>query len=85
MTKTADVTFRGYTGAALRAAWDLVKPSNGWKDPICALVSADVLDVVCAAIEYFTSTLPSVFIVDLDCKEFQVVSCGYNAGPSGDH
>ena len=79
------VTFRGYTGAALRAAWDKVAPKSHWKDPICALVPADILDIVCAAIEFYTSTKPSVFVVDYDCKEFVVVAAGYRNGPAGDH
>jgi hypothetical protein len=78
------VTFRGYTGATLRAAWDKVKSAD-WRDPVCALVPADILDVVCAAIEFFTATKPAVFVVDFDCKEFVVVAAGYRNGPAGDH
>lgn len=79
------VTFRGYTGTALRAAFDKVKDPADWKGSIYALVPADILDVVCAAIEFFTSTLPAVFVVDFDCKEFVVVAAGYRNGPAGDH
>lgn len=79
------VTFRGYSRAALQAAFDKVANPDDWKDSICAMVPAEVLDLVCAAIEFFTSTVPSVIVVDFACNKFVVVAAGYRLGPAGDH
>jgi hypothetical protein len=84
-TEYVNTTFRGHTWAELDAAFKKVKNPDDWKAPICALVSADDLTVVCAAIEFYTATKPKVFVVDLDCEEFLVTAAGYRLGPAGDH
>lgn len=58
------VTFRGFPGALLRYAWDLIKTKHDWKAPIAAVVPGDLVHLVCAAIAFFTATEAAVFEVD---------------------
>jgi hypothetical protein len=81
IASSVSVGYKGYPVPVLHYAWDKVKDPTDWKKPVVAVVSADILDVVVAAIEYFTVTVPTVFCVD--DETCVVVSAGYRMGSAG--
>lgn len=80
----------GYTREEMDTAFDLIKSSDHWKDPINAIIPIDLVKVCEAACEFFTAT--KLNVVDCDYKRKNktrkmawVTSIGYRAGPAGDH
>jgi len=78
-----DHTFRGYPVTDLQAAFDKVVNPDDRYAPIVAEVSIDELDIVCAAVEYFTRNIPKVLVVDMSCEKFVVF--GSRLEPEGDN
>ncbi len=77
------------THASAQAAFDRVKPAGDWKAEIDAVVevkSASELAAICAAIEYYTATIPRVTRVGgLASNRFAIKADGYRMGPAGDY
>ena len=71
-----------YTQDQLSDAFDLVAPKTHWKDPINAVVKADAVLVVVAAIRHFTGTDATISLYGAHAL---VTAMGYRAGPCGDH
>lgn len=79
----------GFSEAELTQAFDRVSPVGDWKAAIDAVVeidSASELAAICAAIEFYTATIPQVTRVGgLASKRFAIKATGYRMGPAGDH
>lgn len=59
-TETDRSPWGEFTIADLRVAFDAVAPADNWKNPICATVPAAALAITCAAIVFFTGSVPTV-------------------------
>lgn len=82
----SEYRFRGYTPAELAAAFSRVCDPDDWRAPISAWVSAGTIDVVIAAIEFFTATEPKVAGLGVMVGKPGMVlveAVGYRAGPAG--
>lgn len=75
---------RGYNYAQLKQAFDSVSDPQDWKGPIAAVMGGEAVNVVVAAIQFFTATEPKVSY-NPKTGQFVVESIGYRAGPAGDH
>jgi len=71
----------GYTEEEIEKAFDKVKNPEDWRTEIDAEVSADEVELVIVAIEYYTAT--EVGTKKLDNGNVRVVSVGYRMGPAG--
>jgi len=81
--------YDGYTKEELSSAFDSVKDASDWRSPIRADVPSSKIDVVVAAIRYYTATdpevSPSVAFGRTWPDRFNISSVGYRMGPAGDH
>ena len=59
----------------LRKAFDRVSPKN-WKEPIACSCNGEVVNIVCAAIVFFTGSIPRVQ-VDVRTMTYYVEADGY--------
>lgn len=68
--------YQGFHILDLGPAFDKVKDSEDWRNPIRAVVSAEDLGITIAAIEFFTGT--DVIVENATCGEgsFVVISEG---------
>lgn len=77
-------TYKGYTEQELQKAFKSVENPDDWKDEILAAMPGECVNVVCAAIEFYTATIPTVRL-DTCTMTYYVSSIGYRMGPAGDH
>jgi hypothetical protein len=68
----------------LRKVFEKPADPKDWKGPIAALMPGEAVLGACAAIEYFTATVPRVRL-DTRTMTYKVTSEGYRMGPAGDH
>ena len=66
-----------FTISNLREAFDRVSPKN-WKDPIACKCNGETVNLVCAAIAFFTGSIPRVK-VDVRTMTYYVEADGYYA------
>lgn len=76
-TATDRSQYGTFTVAALRQAFDRVAPKN-WKDPIACSANGDAVNIVCAAIVFFTGSIPRVG-VDVRTMTYYIEADGYYA------
>lgn len=72
-----------YTPEQLSAAFDKVRNSIHWKDPIHKVIDFKDKEIVSVAISYFTAT--EAKFVDIGYGKLIVKADGYRRGPAGDH
>ena len=78
--------WRGFTVDGLDKAFELVKPPEDWKAPIAVYVTGELVNVVIAAIQFYTATDPTGTYVPSNWPAAWLIeSVGYRAGPAGDH
>lgn len=81
------VEFLGYTHGELRLAFDIVANPDDWRAPISTTIDERFFGVVCAAVNFFTST-------DVVCEgrdphhsripnAVNIRATGYRNGPAG--
>ena len=76
--------YEGYTVEQMKKAFDAVANPNDWKAPIAASMTGESVNVVVAAIKFYTATVPEVTL-DVATMRYHVHSDGYRNGPAGDH
>lgn len=80
-----DKTFyKGFRVSDLRRIFDKLADAKDWKAAIAATMPGEAVLGACAAIEYFTATIPRVRL-DMRTMTYVVTSEGYRMGPAGDH
>lgn len=75
--------YKGFTIQAIEQAFNAVKDPRDWKAPISTTVPKESKDLVVAAIEFYTATIPVV--AEMINGHFAISSEGYRNGPAGDH
>lgn len=77
---------KAYTQGQLEAAFDIVKSSTHWKDPIDKIITTPhlpgSLDLIYEAVIHFTGTVPT--FTTLKDNRTRVRAVGYRNGPCGD-
>ncbi|MGA2260003.1 MAG: hypothetical protein ABSH28_01055 [Acidobacteriota bacterium] len=80
-----DLTFyKDFRVSDLRKLFEKLADPKDWKGPIAATMPGEAVLGACAAIEYFTATVPRVGL-DTQTMTYLVTSEGYRMGPAGDH
>jgi hypothetical protein len=80
----ATQTYKTFTIAALRRVFDAVCDPADWKGPITAVCTGEMVLITVAAIDFFTSTTPTVQLNPATMR-YLIESVGYRQGPAGDH
>ena len=75
-------TYKGYTQAELKSAFDKIADPSDWKNPISAEMAGEEVTMAMAAIEFFTATTAEVAI-DTTATRYTLTSPGYRIGPAG--
>jgi hypothetical protein len=75
----------GYTRERLTDAFELIKSTTHWKDPIHAVIREDMIDICGAACRFFAATELKIVGKSRVPGFIVVRSKGYRAGPAGDH
>lgn len=82
-----EVEFLDYTHGELRCAFDIVANPDDWRAPIGTTIDERFLPVVCAAVNFFTST--DVVCIARDPSHSRIQNAieiragGYRMGPAG--
>lgn len=82
-----EVEFLDYTHGELRCAFDIVANPDDWRAPISTTIDERFLSVVCAAVNFFTST--DVVCIARDPNHSRIQNAielradGYRMGPAG--
>jgi hypothetical protein len=76
--------YQGFRVSDLRKIFEKLADPQDWKGPIAATMPGEAVMGACAAIEYFTATVPWVRL-DTRTMTYVVTSEGYRMGPAGDH
>lgn len=82
--ESPELVHGAYTYGELKKAFDAVCDPTDWKAPIMAAMPGEAVNIVVAAIEFFTATNPKVGVA-VGTMRYVVTSEGYRAGPAGDH
>jgi hypothetical protein len=69
--------YGNFTISLLREAFNRVAPKN-WKDPIACSANGETVNLVCAAIAFFTGSIPRVQ-VDVRTMTYYIEADGYYA------
>ena len=72
----------GFSDDEIKAAFDLVKNADHWKNPIDAVIDRSSQDVVAVAIAWYTAT-PAEFEDTDEPDKVRVTAVGYFDGPAG--
>jgi hypothetical protein len=70
--------FGAFRVGDLRAAFDRVAPAGNWKGPIACTCPGELVNMVCAAIVFFTGSTPRVDL-DVRAMEYHITADGYYA------
>jgi hypothetical protein len=76
--------FVGYPLITLKTVFDAVCDPVDWKAPIAVMTWGENVNVIVAAIEFYTATKASVKL-NVETMQYLIISIGYRAGPAGDH
>lgn len=84
--KLDTITYKGFPVEALKTAFTAVHDPKDWKAPILCNVLGEHVALVCAAIEYYTATEPTVeLVMQANRISYTIRAIGYRQGPAGDH
>ena len=72
-----DAVFFNYTQEELRQAFDKIKTSGNWKEPIRATIPAEDYELAAAAVAYFTGS--NLEITTNKNNQYTVYAAGYYA------
>lgn len=76
-------TYNNFTQEQLQEAFNRVRNPKDWKAPIDAVVRCQDLELIGAAVQYFTAT--TITILERKAWLCRIAADGYRAGPAGDH
>ena len=73
--------YKGFTESELKEAFDSVSNPKDWRAAINAIILRERLEVVVAAIEFYTAA--PIEVKKINKTHVQVISVGYRLGPAG--
>lgn len=84
MTNPSPDLYKDFSPEQLEEAFNRVCNPEDWKDEILATCPGELVSLVCASIEFYTATVPTVAL-NTRTMEYIISSVGYRMGPAGDH
>jgi hypothetical protein len=82
--RKAEVIYEEYTYDELQEAFSRVHNPDDWRAPILVRCKGEAVNLVVAAIKFYTATNPTVSL-NTKTMDYVIESEGYRAGPAGDH
>lgn len=76
-------TFRGFAIDDLQAIFSRIQDPADWRNPVTAEIPDEALDLVSAAIDFYTATKTRVVGGPTPDGKILIYAKGYRAGPAG--